>query len=76
LIVEIKETQSTTAASEPKSEALCQPASRAAMSAIEFSHWSVSRFQWVMNFDAFQANRKSGGVSLRQERTAYSDGVR
>ena len=41
-----------------------------------FSHFSVRRFQWVMNFEAFQANTNSSGVPSRQERTASSVGVR
>src|SRR5581483_5978540 len=49
---------------------------RVCISAIEFSHLSVSRFQWVMNFEAFQLNRKSCGVPFRQERTASREGVR
>jgi len=36
--------------------------SRVSMSAIELSLRSLSRFQWVMNFDAFQAKQKSFGV--------------
>jgi hypothetical protein len=28
------------------------------ISSIEFGHFSFSRFQWVMNFDAFHANKK------------------
>ena len=50
--------------------------SRVCNSAMELSHFSLSRFQWVMNFEAFQANTKSLGVALRQPRTASSDGVR
>ena len=37
---------------------------------------SFSRFQWVMNFDAFQAKTKSSGVCSAQPRTASSVGVR
>src|SRR3954447_7583434 len=50
--------------------------SRASISAIEFAQFSLSRFQWVMNFDAFHANRKVAGVCSRQAFTASSDGVR
>jgi hypothetical protein len=46
------------------------------MSAIEFSQFSLRRFQWVTNFDAFQATQKCCGVPSRQERTASSEGVR
>src|SRR3954465_7882117 len=33
--------------------------SRVSISSIEFAQFSLNRFQWVMNFDAFHANRKS-----------------
>ncbi len=36
--------------------------SRVSINSIEFAHASPSRFQWVMNLDAFHANRKSRGV--------------
>jgi hypothetical protein len=35
-----------------------------------------SRFQWVMNFDAFQAKTKSSPVWSRQFLTASGVGVR
>src|SRR5215212_4445159 len=38
--------------------------------------FSDSRFQCVMNFDAFQANTKSSGVCSRQPFTASGVGVR
>jgi len=43
---------------------------------MEFSHAGPRRFQWVMNFDAFQVKTKSFGVVSRQLRTASSEGVR
>ena len=46
------------------------------MSAMLLSDFSDSRFQCVMNFDAFQANTKSSGVCRRHARTASSEGVR
>jgi hypothetical protein len=49
---------------------------RDSISSIEFAQVSFSRFQWVMNWDAFQASTKSGGVCFRQLRTASSEGVR
>jgi hypothetical protein len=36
--------------------------SRVSIRSIEFAQFSLSRFQRVMNFDAFHANRKSLGV--------------
>jgi hypothetical protein len=36
--------------------------SRLSINAIEFEHVPPSRFQWVMNFEAFQVNKKSFGV--------------
>ncbi len=50
--------------------------SRVSISAMEFSQVSFSRFQWVMNFEAFQAKRKFFGVASRHARTASSEGVR
>jgi hypothetical protein len=47
-----------------------------AISVSELSDFSDSRFQWVMNFDAFQANTKPFGVCSRHARTASSEGVR
>ena len=43
---------------------------------MEFSDFDDSRFQWVMNFDAFLAKRKSFGVWSRYTATAFSEGVR
>jgi hypothetical protein len=43
---------------------------------MEFAHEGVSRFQCVMNLEAFQANLKWGGVRLRHSDTASSEGVR
>jgi hypothetical protein len=50
--------------------------SRVSISSIEFAQFSLSRFQWVMNFDAFLAKRKSFGVWSRYTATAFSEGVR
>ena len=50
--------------------------SRVSISSIEFAQFSLNRFQWVMNFDAFHANRKVAGVWSRHAFTASSDGVR
>src|SRR5205823_12658927 len=41
--------------------------SRVSINSIEFAHASPSRFQWVMNLDAFHANRKSRGGGRRLE---------
>jgi hypothetical protein len=49
---------------------------RVRMSSIELSQLSPSRFQCVMNFDAFQANKNWSGVSSLQCRTASRDGIR
>ena len=46
------------------------------MSAIEFGQVSLSRFQCVMNLEAFHANTKFDGVRLRHSPTASSEGVR
>ena len=46
------------------------------MSSMELTQRPLNRFQCVMNFDAFQAKRKSGGVWLRQVATASKVGVR
>jgi hypothetical protein len=43
---------------------------------MEFSHFALNRFQWVMNFEAFQENVYSRGVLSRHARTASSVGVR
>jgi len=40
------------------------------MSSIELADRSVRRFQWVMNFDAFQAKKKFAGVRSKQENSA------
>ena len=49
--------------------------SNVTISSTEFSEL-VSRFQWVMNFDAFHANTKSLPVWARQLLTASGVGVR
>jgi hypothetical protein len=49
---------------------------RVSINAMEFSHFTLNRFQCVMNFEAFQAKVNSRGVLSRQLRTASSVGVR
>jgi hypothetical protein len=51
-------------------------AMRSSSSASELAAVGSRRFQCVMNFDAFQAKRKPGGVPSRQPATASCVGVR
>ena len=41
-------------------------AKRLTSSSMEFSDRTLNRFQWVMNFEAFQAKRNFAGVLSRQ----------
>lgn len=50
--------------------------SRDSISSMLLADLLLSRFQWVMNLEAFQAKRKSAGVCARQAFTAASEGVR
>ena len=47
--------------------------SRVSISSIEFAQFSLNLFQWVINFDAFHANKKVSGSG--RANTASSDGV-